>query len=76
MNGENLLPNIAEMLGVNLYEEFMLRESVNGVKLKLKYRISMRGLEYFHPTVKFWRYSEFLVEILCGFYTIVKIEEK
>lgn len=66
MENKNYMKQVAEMLGVELNEEFTLRCD------KIKYRIATLGLQYYDNVYKRWRHSIRLENILFGNCTIVK----
>lgn len=64
------MKQVAEMLGVELNEEFTLRCD------KIKYRIATLGLQYYDNVYKRWRHSIRLENILFGNCIIVKNPKK
>lgn len=76
MENKNYMKQVAEMLGVELNEEFKLRYK-DGEIGKVKYKITTKlGLQYYNKLYKQWISSVGLVEILSGDCTIVKIPKK
>lgn len=76
MENKNYMKQIAEMLGVELNEEFNLRYK-DGKIGKVKYKITTKfGLQYYDRLYKQWFFSVGLVKILFGDCTIVKIPKK
>lgn len=76
MENKNYMKQVAEMLGVELNEEFNLRYK-DGEIDKVKYKITTKfGLQYYNRLYKQWFSSVGLVEILFGDRTIVKIPKK
>lgn len=67
MKNKNYMKQVAEMLGVELNEEFTLRCE------ETKYRIATLGLQYYDNVYKRWLNSIRLEKILIGNCTIVKI---
>lgn len=67
MENKNYMKQVAEMLGVELNEEFTLRCE------ETKYRIATLGLQYYDNVYKRWLHSIRLENILIGNCTIVKI---
>lgn len=70
MENKNYMKQVAEMLGVELNEEFTLRCD------KIKYRIATLGLQYYDNVYKRWRHSIRLENILFGNCIIVKNPKK
>ena len=76
MENKNYMKQVAEMLGVELNEEFKLRYK-DGEIGKVKYKITTKlGLQYYNKLYKQWISSVGLVEILSGDCTIVKIPKR
>ena len=76
MENKNYMKQVAEMLGVELNEEFKLRRK-DGEIGKRKYKFTTElGLQYYNKSYKQWLYSVRLVEILFGDCEIVKIPKK
>ena len=67
MENKNYMKQVAEMLGVELNEEFTLKCE------ETKYRIATLGLQYYDNVYKRWLHSIRLENILIGNCTIVKI---
>lgn len=70
MENKNYMKQLAEILGVELNEEFTLRYD------ETKYRIVTPGLQYYNNVYKRWLHSVRLENILIGNCTIVKIPKK
>lgn len=70
MENKNYMKQLAEILGVELNEEFTLRYD------ETKYRIATPGLQYYNNVYKRWLHSVRLENILIGNCTIIKIPKK
>lgn len=64
----NYMKEVAQMLGVELYEEF----NIDFYK-DTKYRFTERGLECFSEQGKIWIHSIYIYRLFTGDYEIVKI---
>ena len=65
---KNKMKQIAELLGVELYEEFYIRHSGT----REKYRFTEKGLEY-HYNIEGWGWANScLIEIFTGEFEIIK----
>ena len=65
----NYMEQVAQMLGVELNEEFIIRNEGD------KCRLTERGLEYLYEPYKKWVTCFFLNKILNGTFEIVKISK-
>lgn len=66
----NYMKQVAEMLGVELNEEFMI--AVDGEKSDRKYKLTETGCCVYKPHGE-WYHTEAINRILSGIYEIVKI---
>ena len=74
MENKNYMKQVADMLSVELNEEFKLRYEDNEI-CKAKYKITKLGFQYYNTVDEKWLYSLRLEDILCGNCTIVKISK-
>ena len=74
MENKNYMKQVADMLSVELNEEFKLRYEDNEI-CKAKYKITKLGFQYYNNVDEKWLYSLRLEDILCGNCTIVKISK-
>lgn len=74
MENKNYMKQVADMLGVELNEEFKLRYEDDEIR-KAKYKITKLGFQRYSNADKKWIDSIRLEDILCGNCTIVKISK-
>ena len=68
---ENKMSEVAKLLGVNLNEEFRLKD-VNGVNNSCKFKLTIEGLQYKWKNCSKWDSSGLLEDFITGHYQISK----
>ena len=69
----NYMTQIAQMLGVELEEEFELKKGIDDL---YRFKLSRIGLVYFSPSTQMWHEgNRLLVDLLLGKDEIIKIPE-
>lgn len=66
---ENKMEDVAKLLGVELGEEFRIEHLSN------KYKLSKGGLKYWSGSLKKWKGSGLLEDLIIGTLTIIKISK-
>lgn len=71
----NHMKEIAHILGVDLYEEFRIKDDSKNILRFIKYRFAEEGLMHYHVFSNCWDFTpyETLLNLLNGKYEIVKL---
>lgn len=71
----NHMKEIAHILGVDLYEEFRIKDDSKNILRFIKYRFAEGGLMHYHVFSSCWDFTpyETLLNLLNGKYEIVKL---
>lgn len=70
---ENKINEVAKLLGVELEEEFKLKEKDTNYIIHTKYKLTQNGLMGWSVSEQKWWYSTMLQHLLTGQYEIIKL---